>query len=303
MWILDSLQRSQIFRHNIRSIGLITYLRTKKQIESLKNPIRLFVMGTGDGSKTREGKLNHGGYWIETDQWPLKKMEATPYYFHTDGRLSISKPLFKSKSSTFTFDPSNPVPTLGGSVSARVKDGAYNQRERPDFIGSQPPYLPLKSRADVLVFQTDILTEDIQIAGPIEVKLYCSSSAIDTDFTIKLVDVYPPSEDFPGGFDMNLTDGIVRMSYRNGRTTRDLIDADKIYEVNLSPFPTANVFKKGHRIRIDVSSSSFPRWDVNPNTGEDLGKHRRMIKADNTIYHSTDYPSHIVLPLVSFNDR
>lgn len=275
------------------------YLLKNKTIERLpKLPIQLFVMGTGDGSKTPEGKLNHGGYWLETAEWPLKEMEAISYYFHEDGFLNTSSPTKKEQATTFTFDPTNPVPTLGGNVSARVKDGGFDQRERPDFIGSKPPYLPLKSRADIVVFQTEPLEGAVQVIGPIKVRLYCSSSAVDTDFTIKLVDVYPPSEDFPSGFDLNLTDAIVRMSYRNGRKTRDLIEPHKIYDISIEPFPTANVFKKGHRIRVDISSSSFPRWDVNPNTGEPLGKHRKMIPADNTIYHSSAYPSHIILPIV-----
>ncbi len=261
------------------------------------SPIQIFMMGNGDGTKNKEGRLNHGGYWIELDNWPPQEMRPTNFYFHEDGRLIEQTPIATESATTFTYDPLHPVPTLGGNVSARVKDGAFNQRERPDFIGSQPPYLPTKSRRDVVVFQTPPLTENFRIAGPIQVDLYCSSSAIDTDFTVKLVDVYPPSEDFPEGFDMNLTDGIVRMSYRNGRHKRDLINPGEVYRIRLDLFPTANVFKKGHRIRVDVSSSNFPRWDVNPNTGEPLGKHRRMIQADNTIHHSASHPSKIILPL------
>lgn len=261
-------------------------------------PVQLFVMGTGDGTKNEAGRLNHGGYWLETDTWPLENARETTYYFQPDGSLNGILPTEQNAQTTYTFDPAHPVPTLGGSVSARVKDGAFNQRERPDFVGSKPPYLPLKARADVVVFQTDPLPEDVQIIGPIHIKLYCSSTGVDTDFTVKLVDVYPPGEDFPEGFEMNLTDGIARMSYRNGRTTRDLITPNEIYEVDIRPFPTANVFKKGHRIRVDISSSNFPRWDVNPNTGEPLGKNRRMLEVDNTIYHSSQFPSHITLPLV-----
>ena len=275
------------------------YLLKNKPISRLpKQAIQLFVMGTGNGHKTSSGKLFHGGYWMETDHWPLKNSQSTPFYFHPDGLLSKRPPKETSSSTTYTFDPANPVPTLGGNVSARVKDGGFNQRERPDFIGSKPPYLPLRARADVLVFQTPPLEEDVQLVGPIQVKLFCSSTGVDTDFTVKLVDVYPPSEDFPEGFDLNLTDGIQRMSYRNGRTTRDLIIPEKIYSIEMNLFPTANVFKKGHRIRVDISSSNFPRWDVNPNTGEPLGKHRRTLKVDNSIYHSASMPSQIILPIV-----
>ena len=274
------------------------YLLKNNQVDRLPSKsISLFVMGTGDGSKNRDGRLNHGGYWIESDTWPLSNSTETKYFFKADGRLDTNNPESRLSHTTYTFDPDLPVPTLGGNVSSRVKDGAYNQRERPDFIGSKPPYLPLKSRSDVVVFQTDPLPNDVLIVGPIKIKLFCSSTGVDTDFTIKLIDVYPPSEDFPGGFDMNLTDGITRMSYRNGLLQRELIEPNEIYEVDVDLFPTANVFKKGHRIRVDISSSNFPRWDVNPNTGEPLGLHRRSIKVDNTVYHSEKHPSHIILPI------
>jgi putative CocE/NonD family hydrolase len=228
----------------------------------------------------------------------LATTEFARFYLGGDGILSRVEPKVGGSATTFTFDPEHPVPTLGGSVSARLKDGAFDQRERPDFPGSRPPYLPLRSRADVLTFQTEPLEEDVQVIGPITVRLFVSSSAVDTDFTVKLVDVYPPSSDFPGGFDMNITDAIVRASYRNGRTTRDLIEPGRVYELDIEPFPTANVFKRGHRIRLDVSSSSFPRWDVNPNTGEPLGTHRRVVTADNTVYHSAEHRSYMVLPVV-----
>lgn len=286
------------FQEGYQGLWFDYILKNKKNDRLPPKPIRIFMMGSGDGSKGKDGRLNHGGYWMDFDSWPPKQMKSTAYFFHEDGRLDPRKPEKETSSTTFTFDPSHPVPTLGGSVSARVKDGAYNQRERPDFVGSSPPYLPTRSRQDVVVFQSDPLQEDLRIAGPIKVELFCSSSAKDTDFTVKLVDVYPPSADFPEGFDMNITDGVVRMSYRNGRHDRDLINPGEIYEVVIEPFATANIFKKGHRIRVDISSSNFPRWDVNPNTGEPLGKHRKMICADNTIFHSEVYPSKIVLPIL-----
>ncbi|MDW3652524.1 MAG: CocE/NonD family hydrolase [Bacteroidia bacterium] len=270
----------------------------KDQSDLNTDPIQLFIMGTGDGSKNEAGRLRHGGYWQSFEHWPPLKIEKQTYYLGEEGTLGKERSSKSMSSTTYTFDPSHPVPTLGGNVSARVKDGAFNQRERADFAGSKPPYLPLKARPDVVVFQTEPLEEDRKIVGPIELELYVSSSAVDTDFTIKLLDIYPPSEDFPEGFDLNLTDGIVRMSYRNGRISRELIEAGKVYKLKVDLFPTANVFKKGHRIRVDISSSNFPRWDVNPNTGEALGKNRRMIKADNTIFHSATYPSLIILPIL-----
>ena len=266
-------------------------------------PVRLFVMGTGDGTEDEAGRLRHGGYWMEADAWPLPEAQPTAYYFHPDGGLSTRPPDLADASTTFTYDPSHPVPTLGGNVSARVKDGAFDQRERPDFFGSQAPFLPLRARDDVVVFQTEPLEKDLEVIGPITARLFVSSSAVDTDFTVKLVDVYPPSADFPSGFDMNITDAVVRMSYRNGRPTRDLIAPGEVYEVTIPVFPTANVFKQGHRIRVDVSSSNFPRWDVNPNTGEPLGRSRRKITADNTVFHNAARPSQIILPVVPSEGR
>lgn len=273
-------------------------LKERASEQTQQKPVRLFVMGTGDGGRDEHGRLRHGGYWLESDAWPLPEARPIAYYLHADGSLRTVAPTERDGSTTFTFDPAHPVPTLGGNVSARVRDGAYDQRERPDFVGSRPPYLPLRARDDVLVFQTEPLEEDVTVVGPITVTLFVESTAVDTDFTVKLVDVYPPSEDFPSGFDMNLTDGIVRMSYRNGRRTRDLITPGEVYEVTLEPFPTANVFKRGHRIRVDVSSSNFPRWDVNPNTGEPLARNRRRVEADNTVHHDAMRPSRVVLQIV-----
>lgn len=273
-------------------------LKEKESTQLPQKPVQLFVMGGGNGRKNEADRLQHGGHWIESDMWPPENIVSTAYFFHADGSLQMRQPEASSSVTTFTFDPKHPVPTLGGNVSARVKDGGFDQRERPDFVGSRAPYLPLKARQDILVFQTKPLSEAIQVVGPIRLSLFVSSSAVDTDFTVKLLDVYPPSEDFPSGFDLNLTDGIVRMSYRNGRHTRDLITPNKVYELEIDLFPTANLFQKGHRIRVDISSSNFPRWDVNPNTGEPLGQHRRMISADNSIYHSYSYPSQIFLPIL-----
>jgi putative CocE/NonD family hydrolase len=263
-----------------------------------KDPaVRVFVMGTGDGRKDANGRLLHGGYWRTSDTWPVTGTRMVPYYFQADGSLRPTKPKALQSKTTYTFDPRHPVPTIGGGASARLKDGAYNQREDPRFPPSAAPWLPLRSRADVVVFQTEPLAEDMTVIGPITVKLFASASTVDADFTAKLVDVYPSSTDWPGGFDLNLTDAIVRGRYRATRDHAVMLQPGRVYEFTIDPFPTANVFKKGHRIRVDISSSNFPRFDVNPNTGEPLGKNRRMITTDISIQHSATYPSHIVLPL------
>jgi uncharacterized protein len=273
------------------------YLKGKPTGVEKDAPIRLFVMGTGDGHKDADKRLFHGGYWRDATEWPLAGTKMVPYYFHAGGLLSTTKPVERNSCTTYTFDPHHPVPTIGGGASARLKDGAYNQREDARFPPSQPPYLPLRARADVVVFQTEPLAEDMEIIGPIKVELYASSNRTDTDFTAKLLDVYPPSDTWPDGFDLNITDAIIRGRYRATRDHAVMLEPGRIYPFTIDPFPTANVFKKGHRIRVDISSSNFPRFDVNPNTGEPLGKNRRMIAADNTIHHSAAYPSHIVLPL------
>ena len=267
------------------------------------SPVRIFVMGTGNGTKTKEGRLLHGGYWKDLTSWPPANAKETVFYFHGDGSLRTEAPRAgaprtEPSSTTYTFDPRHPVPTIGGNTSARVHDGAYDQRERQDFPGSRPPYLPLRARSDVVVFQTAPLAADTTVIGPVTVTLFASSQAVDTDFTAKLVDVYPPSPDFPAGFDLNVTDAIVRARYRNDRRTQDLITPGKIYELTIRPFATANVFKKGHRLRVDISSSNFPRFDVNPNTGEPLGQNRRWMVTDNTLYHGASTPSRIVLHVV-----
>ena len=266
------------------------YLKGIEAAAGTEAAVRYFLMGTGDGHKDAAGRLYHGGEWRNSAAWPPTNSHAEVFYLHA-GSLSAQPPDASEKASVYQFDPSHPVPTIGGGVSKRLKDGAYDQRERPDMPGSRPPYLPLRSRNDVLVFQSEILTHDVVLAGPVEVALYAASSGTDTDFTAKLIDVYPPSVDFPTGFDMNLTDGIVRASYRERLKKRALLTPGKVYRITIRPFDTANVVKKGHRIRLDISSSNFPRFDVNPNTGEPLGMNRRIKVVDNTIFHDPSHPS------------
>lgn len=262
--------------------------------------VRIFVMGTGDGSKTKDGLLNHGGQWRDEDEWPLARVKPTPFYLHADGLLSDAKAKNAAGRMSYDFDPKNPVPTIGGNISSGdgiMQQGAWDQRGGEKFWNWPKP-IPLSSRSDVCVFQTAPLAEDIEVTGEIEVKLWASSSAVDTDFTAKLIDVYPASADWPHGFDLNLTDGIVRARFRDSLQEEKLMEPGKVYPFTVKLYPTSNVFKKGHRIRVDISSSNFPRFDVNPNTGEPLQQHRRTVIATNTIYLGTEHPSHIVLPFV-----
>ncbi len=262
--------------------------------------VRIFVMGTGDGRKTSQGLLNHGGYWRNEQEWPLARTQYTPYYFQQGGGLSMTRPPAKGGSTSFQFDPRDPVPTLGGPISSGddiMQQGAWDQRGGPQFWNWPNP-LPISARNDILVFRTEPLEADVEVTGEIEVKFWASSSAVDTDFTAKLIDVYPPSADFPHGFDLNIGDGIVRARFRDSLKKEVFMEPGKIYPFTLKIYPTSNVFKKGHRIRVDISSSNFPRFDVNPNSGEPLAENRRVVIATNTLVHDRAHPSHIVLPVI-----
>ena len=175
--------------------------------------------------------------------------------------------------------------------------GEWDQRGGKHVWNAQEP-IPLSARNDVLVFQTEPLAEHLEVTGEIAVKLWVSSSAVDTDFTAKLIDVYPANRDFPGGFDLNIGDGILRGRFRDSLKAEKLMDPGQVYPLAIKLYPTSSVFKKGHRVRVDVSSSSFPRFDVNPNTGEPLGDNRRLATAVNTVYHDARRPSHILLPVI-----
>jgi len=262
-------------------------------------PVRIYVMGGGDAHKTPEGRIFVGGHWRNEMEWPLARTVYTPFYLHGEGLLSPDKP-DADAAITYQFDPKNPVPTLGGNVSSQgtlMFQGAADQRCRADFWLCTDT-LPLSARNDVVVFQTPPLDADVEVTGPLVVKLWASSDALDTDFTAKLVDVYPPNRDFPDGVDLNIADSIVRARYRNGFGKAELLKPGQPYEFTIEMYPTSLVFKKGHRIRVDISSSNFPRFDVNPNTGEPLNDNRRTQIAHNTIYFDAQHPSQIILPII-----
>ncbi|MFC5278926.1 CocE/NonD family hydrolase [Halorubrum rubrum] len=282
--------------------------------------VQYFRMGSGDGTATGDGKLRHGGEWRAGSDWPLPDTEFTAYYAHGDGTLATDPPRAVGASTTYEFDPRDPVPTLGGNCSSyytfepreeRIEDlpladrptvsitgrGGYDQRTRPETFGADPPYGPLEERSDVLVFRTPPLEEAVEIAGPIRVRVHASTDGPDTDFTAKLIDEYPASEEFPSGFALNLTDSICRGRYRNYRSEPDLLEPGEVYEFELELYPTANLFEPGHRIRLDVSSSNYPRYDVNHNTGGDLYGDREYRVATNTIHHGAEHPTRVELPV------
>jgi len=264
-------------------------------------PVRIFVMGGGSGRKTAQGRLDHGGRWRSEPDWPLPDARPTPYYLSGDGSLAQAKPAAGADPVSYDFNPDHPVPTMGGTVTSGeplMRGGGYDQRERAEFYGSRAPYLPVAARPDVLVFETDPLAEETEVTGAIEATLWVSSDAPDTDFTIKLLDVYPPSADYPQGFALNLSDGILRCRYRDSWEHPSLMVPGTVYRITVAAFPTSNCFGRGHRIRLDVSSSNFPHFDVNPNTGAPEGRGLTRRVARNTVYMDAQRPSHVVLPLI-----
>ncbi len=263
--------------------------------------VRIFVMGGGSGRRNAAGRMEHGGRWQSAADWPPPRLESTPYYLHADGLLSRQPPTAEDAHIAYDFDPSRPVPSIGGTITSGepvMRGGAYDQREGPRFFGSREPYLPLAARSDVLVFETEPLAADLEVTGPLVAWLWIASSCPDTDFTVKLIDVYPPNEDYPEGFAMNLTDGILRVRYRRSWERPEPLHAGEIASVKVEAFPTSNLFQRGHKIRIDVSSSNFPHFDVNPNTGAPEGTGLTRNIARNTLFLDKRRASHVVLPIV-----
>ncbi len=263
-----------------------------------RSPVKLFVMGGGSGRRNPEGRLDHGGKWVEEDAWPPSRVSETALYLNAGGRLSVAMPETGVSPSTYRFDPDNPVPTIGGNISSGLpimEPGGFDQRESEEFFGCRPPYLPLASRPDVLVFQTEPLPEDLEVTGPVVVNLWISSTAVDTDFTAKLLDVYPPSRDYPEGYALNLSDGVLRTKFRESWSEPTLMEPGTVYPISIDLYPTSNLFAQGHRVRLDISSSNFPRLDVNGNTGDNPALSTIKVTADNTVYHDHSRPSHMSL--------
>ena len=285
-------------------------------------PVRIFVMGGGSGRRNAQGRMDHGGTWRSEAEWPPSRTVLKTLYLRSEGGLTEQSPDESEAPSTYIHDPEHPVPSIAASVTGlselvRVPkgvdpdrwppryrgrplliEGGAHQKEEPDRFGSMPPYPLLVDRPDVLVFETMPLEEDTEVTGPVEVTLWVSSSAVDTDFTAKLLDVYPPSADYPDGYHLNLADSIIRCRFRDGYDRAELMEPDKPYEVRIDVPPTSNLFVAGHRIRVDVASSSFPKFDVNPNTGEALGRHTHTLKACNTVFNDAARLSRVVVPTV-----
>jgi len=240
--------------------------------------VRVFVMGANR--------------WRSADTWPLPDTKYRKLYLHSggnansvhgDGWLSAARPEDvgddEAATDAFTYDPADPVPSIGGRFQASVPGGPYDQR-------------PLLDRPDVLVYTTAPLKKDVEVTGPITVTLYAASSARDTDFVAKLDDVYPD------GTSMLIEYGVQRARYRDSETRPTLIEPGRVYRYNIHVWPTSNLFKAGHRIRIEISSSNFPMYDRNPNTGHAFAQDAVLQIADQTIFHDEDHPSSVTLPIV-----
>ena len=266
-----------------------------------KPPVTIFVMGGGSGRKTVESRrLDVGGRWRFEHEWPLRRATPTAFYLLSGGGLVARKPPAGAAPSRYVFDPADPVPTIGGNISVGYElmpGGGFDQRGGPHVYGSRDT-LPLSARRDVLVFSTPVLEHDMEVTGSVIVKLWAASSAPDTDFTAKLIDVYPPNGDYPDGYELNIGDSIIRARYRDSREEPALMEPGTAYEFTITLYPTAVVFQRGHRARLHISSSNFPRFDVNPNTGGPLGLEQISQTAVQTVFHDADRPSHVVLPVI-----
>lgn len=351
--------------------------RANEPIEPLPPAVRYFRMGGGDGHRTTQGCLFHGGVWMQAPTWPPPGTTYVNYFLERralttsswmerkengggekgqkqqqqqqqgegegegegesnngssgiSGSSSSSNASSSSSSSpsppftptdristwkpvpipislhtkldhcvTYPYDPRNPCPTLGGNLFGHkniLLAGAFDQVERSNMFLCSPPYLPLASRRDVCVFRTSKLQERLDVTGMVLVILYISSTALDTDFTAKLIDEYPPSADYPHGFAMQITHGIRRCRYRNRRDRAELMAPGNIYQIVIELYPTSNLFAKGHRLRVDISSSNYPHFDLNMNTGDEF-ESQRVVVAENTVWYNGQFPSRIILPV------
>jgi putative CocE/NonD family hydrolase len=239
-------------------------------------PLELFVMGANE--------------WRGEREWPLARTELTPWYLRSEGRLEREPPRHDERADRFAYDPQDPVPTIGGNNSVLTMTQGAQQPVLPGPRDQRP----LERRDDVLCYTSDVLDRDLEVTGPIDAVLYAASSARDTDFILRLSDVYPD------GRAIFLAEGMLRARYRSGTEgdRQELLEPNEVAAYPIRLYPTANVFKTGHRLRLDVTSSSFPRFSRNLNTGEDVGTGTRMEVARQTILHTDRYPSHVLLPVV-----
>ncbi len=264
------------YEENDLTLKWYQYLFQGVQNEFAGKAVKVFVMGANQ--------------WREEDDWPLARAQSTKYFLHSakgasslrgDGNLSAAAPR-SEPADHFVYDPANPAPTIGGPLCC---DGWHQPAGPRDQRA-------VEARDDVLVYSTPPFAQDTEVTGPVSLELFAQSSAVDTDFEAKLVDVGPD------GFAQNLTEGIIRARYRNSQEKPELMNPGQIYKFVIDLWSTSDVFMKGHALRLEISSSNFPRFDRNLNTGETQAAAQRYVSATNTVYHDAEHPSALILPIV-----
>ena len=313
--------------HELRKRWFDRWLQDEPNGLENESPVEIFVMGGGSGKKNDAGFIDHGGSWRQENEWPIARTRLQTLYLTPDGALS-DRSLKESDSTSYIHNPDDPVPSAGGNMAhlSEIEEpengwgevpafgersmtygrhgkqivpwGPMDQREHDWLSGYHEPSNKLSMRPDVLTFESSPLRENTEITGQVIVNLWISSSAPDTDFTAKLIDSYPPNSDYPEGYDMNLSDTVLRTRYRNAWTDPEMMKKGSVHQITITLPSTSNLFKTGHRIRVDIASSNFPRLEVNPGTGEPVGRHTHSVSAKNTIYFGGDTSSHVVLPVV-----
>ncbi len=243
-----------------------------------EKPVRIFVMGKN--------------VWRDEDDWRLARAKVTRFYLHSggkantlngDGTLSTTPPATEP-ADRYVYDPADPTPTRGGTGDTGLDPvnspaGPIDQR-------------PLQARSDVLVYTTPAFQKDTEVSGPVSLELYVSSSAVDTDFAAKLIDVWP------NGFAQNLANGILRARYRNSMEKAELMHPGQVCKLTIDLWATSNVFLAGHKLQVEIASSDFPYFDRNPNTGESPESATTQIKATNVVYHDRDHASALIVPVI-----
>lgn len=252
------------------------YLRDAENGWDDRPPLELYVLGANE--------------WRGAHDWPLPGTELRSFHLRRGEALSVDPPTHDEPADRYSYDPADPVPTIGGVNSVLTMTQGAQTPIRPGPIDQRI----LEARDDVLVYTTDPLEREIEVIGPVETVLYAASSALDTDFVVRICDVYPD------GRSIFLTEGIIRARYRNSLEgeSSELLEPNEIAEYRIRCYPMANVFRRGHRIRVDVTSSSFPRFARNLNTGGDVATETRMEVAHQSVLHTSAYPSRVVLPVI-----